>query len=33
VKKVVLWYGLGGGVLIATLRFIEYRFVVVEHSL
>lgn len=32
-KKVVLWYGLGGGVLIATLRFIEYRFVVVEHSL
>ncbi len=29
----VLVYGLLGGVLIATLRFIEYRWLVLEHSL
>jgi DNA-binding CsgD family transcriptional regulator len=29
----VLLYGLLGGVLIATLRFIEYRWLVLEHSL
>jgi two-component system, NarL family, response regulator LiaR len=33
VKKTVLLYGLLGGVLIAGLKFIEYRFVVVQHSL
>jgi len=33
VKKVVLLYGLGGGALIAVLRLVEYRFLVVEHSL
>jgi DNA-binding CsgD family transcriptional regulator len=33
VKKAVLLYGLAGGVLIAVLRMIEYRFLVVEHSL
>jgi two-component system, NarL family, response regulator LiaR len=33
VKKVVLFYGLLGGVLIAALKLIEYRFLVVEHSL
>jgi DNA-binding CsgD family transcriptional regulator len=32
-KKVVLLYGLAGGVLIAVLRTVEYRFVVVEHSI
>ena len=32
-KRVVLLYGLGGGALIAALRFIEYRFLVVEHSM
>src|SRR3954469_9884561 len=32
-KKTVLLYGLLGGVLIAGLKFIEYRFLVVEHSL
>lgn len=32
-KKTVLLYGLLGGVLIALLRFIEYRFLVLEHSL
>jgi DNA-binding CsgD family transcriptional regulator len=29
----VLIYGLCGGVLIAVLRFIEFRFLVVEHSI
>jgi NarL family two-component system response regulator LiaR len=29
----VLAYGLGGGLLVAALRFAEYRFLVVEHSL
>jgi hypothetical protein len=33
VKKVILLYGLLGGVLIAALKLIEYRFLVVEHSL
>jgi DNA-binding CsgD family transcriptional regulator len=33
VKKIVLIYGLLGGVLIASLKLIEYRFLVVEHSL
>jgi DNA-binding CsgD family transcriptional regulator len=32
-KKIVLLYGLLGGVLIAGLKLIEYRFLVVEHSL
>lgn len=31
-RKYVLLYGLLGGVLIAGLRFIEYRWLVVEHS-
>jgi two-component system, NarL family, response regulator LiaR len=33
VKKTVLLYGLLGGLLIAALRVIEYRFLVLEHSL
>ncbi len=32
-KKTVLIYGLLGGVLIAALKAIEYRFLVLEHSL
>lgn len=32
-KKTVLVYGALGGVLIAALKFIEYRFLVLEHSL
>ena len=32
-KKTVLLYGLLGGALIAALRIIEYRFLVLEHSL
>ena len=32
-KKPVLLYGLLGGVLIALLQAIEYRYLVVEHSL
>jgi DNA-binding CsgD family transcriptional regulator len=32
-KKTVLIYGLLGGVLIAGLKLIEYRFLVLEHSL
>ena len=32
-KKTVLFYGLLGGVLIAALKLMEYRFLVVEHSL
>jgi DNA-binding CsgD family transcriptional regulator len=31
-KNAVLIYGISGGLLIAALRFAEYRFVVVEHS-
>ena len=33
VKRAVLLYGICGGLLIAALEFIEYRFLVVEHSL
>jgi DNA-binding CsgD family transcriptional regulator len=33
VKKTVLVYGILGGALILALRLIEYRFLVVEHSL
>lgn len=32
-KKIVLLYGLLGGLLIAALKAVEYRFLVVEHSL
>ena len=32
-KKIVLVYGLLGGVLIAALKMVEYRFLVLEHSL
>ena len=32
VKKSILIYGLSGGLLIAVLRLIEYRFLVIEHS-
>lgn len=32
-KKTVLIYGLVGGVLIALLKLVEYRFLVIEHSL
>lgn len=32
-KKHILLYGLIGGVLIAGLKLIEYRFLVVEHSI
>lgn len=32
-KKTVLVYGLVGGVLIALLRLVEYRYLVIEHSL
>ncbi|HUF31180.1 MAG TPA: response regulator transcription factor [Gemmatimonadaceae bacterium] len=32
-KKTVLIYGILGGVLIAALKFVEYRFLVLEHSL
>ena len=32
-KKIVLLYGILGGVLIAALKVIEYRFLVLEHSL
>ena len=33
VAKVLLLYGLGGGLLIVALKLLEYRFLVVEHSL
>ncbi len=33
VKKTVLLYGLVGGVLITLLRLVEYRYLVLEHSL
>jgi DNA-binding CsgD family transcriptional regulator len=32
-RKTVLLYGLVGGVLIVALRLVEYRFLVIEHSL
>jgi ATP/maltotriose-dependent transcriptional regulator MalT len=31
-KKHILIYGLAGGLLIAVLKLVEYRFLVVEHS-
>ncbi len=31
-KKLILVYGLLGGLLIAGLKFVEYRFLVLEHS-
>lgn len=31
--KVILLYGLSGGLLIASLRLIEYRFLIREHSI
>ena len=31
-KKVILVYGILGGLLIAALRMVEYRFLVLEHS-
>jgi DNA-binding NarL/FixJ family response regulator len=33
VKRTVLIYGILGGVLIAVLKLVEYRFLVLEHSL
>jgi DNA-binding CsgD family transcriptional regulator len=33
VKKTVLLYGIIGGVLVAVLKVVEYRFLVIEHSL
>jgi len=33
VKRIVLLYGLVGGFLIAALKFVEYRFLVLEHSI
>ena len=33
VKKTILVYGILGGVLIAVLKIVEYRFLVLEHSL
>jgi DNA-binding CsgD family transcriptional regulator len=33
VKRTVLGYGLLGGVLVAVLKMVEYRFLVLEHSL
>ena len=32
-KKTVLLYGIPGGVLISLLKLIEYRFLVIEHSM
>ncbi len=32
-KKTVLVYGILGGLLIAALKMVEYRFLVLEHSL
>ena len=32
-KKTVLLYGLLGGVLVAVLKLVEYRYLVVEHSI
>ena len=31
-KRHVLIFGLVGGLLIATLQYTEYRFVIIEHS-
>jgi NarL family two-component system response regulator LiaR len=32
VKRVILLYGVSGGLLAAALKFAEYRFLVIEHS-
>jgi hypothetical protein len=32
-KRTVIFYGILGGALIAALKLIEYRFLVLEHSL
>lgn len=32
-KKIVLLYGVLGGVLISLLKLIEYRFLIIEHSM
>ena len=32
-KKIVLLYGLVGGLMIAVLKLVEYRFLVLEHSI
>jgi DNA-binding NarL/FixJ family response regulator len=32
VRKHILWYGLLGGAVIASLKLIEYRYLVLEHS-
>lgn len=32
-KRIIVLYGLSGGLLIAALRFVEYRFLVLEHSI
>jgi DNA-binding CsgD family transcriptional regulator len=32
-KRTILLYGVLGGALIAALRLVEYRFIVIEHSL
>lgn len=32
-KRIILVYGVCGGLLIAALQFVEYRFLVLEHSL
>jgi two-component system, NarL family, response regulator LiaR len=32
VKKTVLLYGLLGGLLVAVLKMVEYRFLIIEHS-
>ena len=31
--KHILWYGIIGGILIAALRWSEYRFLVIDHSI
>jgi NarL family two-component system response regulator LiaR len=33
VKRKILIYGLLGGILIVALKLIEYRFLVIEHSI
>ena len=31
--RVILWYGVSGGLVITALRLVEYRFLVIEHSI
>jgi NarL family two-component system response regulator LiaR len=33
VKKYILIYGICGGILVALLRLVEYRFLIVQHSI